>query len=318
MMKFLVSLFTVFVIAITSLAIYMINCPNKLTEEKGIVLAKGVSVRRLSEDLQEARVINSSLLFRLVVRGLGIDKKLQAGEYMFPPKVNMMQIAKQLQNGEVYYRRITLNEGWTSAQMIDFINNEPNLTGDISIKTEEGSMLPETYSFSKGDSRNSIVKQAQKAMEKVLDDAWKNNSVSVLKSKNELLVLASIIEKETGLPEERSDVAAVFVNRLNKRMRLQTDPTVIYAITLGKRSLGRSLLKKDLEYDSPYNTYKNYGLPPAPICNPGKEAIYAAANPSSADYLYFVAKGNGGHRFAKTLSEHNDNVALYRKFLKNK
>jgi UPF0755 protein len=202
--------------------------------------------------------------------------------------------------------------------MVEFINNEPNLTGDISIKTEEGSMLPETYSFSKGDSRNSIVKQAQKAMDKVLNDAWKSNNVGVLKNKKELLVLASIIEKETGLPEERSDVAAVFVNRLNKRMRLQTDPTVIYAITLGKKSLGRSLLKKDLEYDSPYNTYKNYGLPPSPICNPGKEAIYAAANPSSADYLYFVAKGNGGHRFAKTLSEHNDNVALYRKFLKNK
>lgn len=299
-------------------AIYMVNRPNTLSEEVSVVLDRGVTVRRMSENLEKAGVISSSLLFRIVVRGLGVDKRLKAGEYMFPPRINMLQVANRLLNGEVYYRKITLPEGLTSVQMAELIKNDPNLSGEITTEVPEGSMLPETYSFSKGDSRDSIVLQAQKAMDKVLETVWQDNRVPVLKNKEELLILASIVEKETGLPEERHDVAAVFVNRLNKGMMLQTDPTVIYALTLGQSELGRPLYKKDLEIDSPYNTYRNYGLPPKPICNPGKEAIIAAANPSDADYLFFVASGSGGHRFARSLSEHNDNVALYRKILQNK
>lgn len=299
-------------------AIYMVNRPNTLSEEVSVVLDRGVTVRRMSENLEKAGVISSSLLFRIVVRGLGVDKRLKAGEYMFPPRINMIQVANRLLNGEVYYRKITLPEGLTSVQMTELIKNDPNLSGEITTEVPEGSLLPETYSFSKGDSRNSIVLQAQKAMDKVLETVWQDNRVPVLKNKEELLILASIVEKETGLPEERHDVAAVFVNRLNKGMMLQTDPTVIYALTLGQSELGRPLYKKDLEIDSPYNTYRNYGLPPKPICNPGKEAIIAAANPSDADYLFFVASGSGGHRFARSLSEHNDNVALYRKILQNK
>lgn len=299
-------------------AVYAVNRPNTLSEEVSVVLDRGVTVRRMSENLEKAGVISSSLLFRIVVRGLGVDKRLKAGEYMFPPRINMIQVANQLLNGEVYYRKITLPEGLTSVQMTELIKNDPNLSGEITADAPEGSMLPETYSFSKGDSRNSIVLQAQKAMDKVLETVWQDNRVPVLKNKEELLVLASIVEKETGLAEERHDVAAVFVNRLNKGMMLQTDPTVIYALTLGQSELGRPLYKKDLEIDSPYNTYRNYGLPPKPICNPGKEAIIAAANPSDADYLFFVASGSGGHRFARSLSEHNDNVALYRKVLQNK
>lgn len=299
-------------------AVCLVNRPNTLSEEVSIVLDRGVSVRRMSENLERAGVISSSLLFRVVVRGLGVDKRLKAGEYMFPPRINMLQVAERLLNGEVYYRKITLPEGLTSAQMADLIRNEPNLSGELTIAMPEGSLLPETYSFSKGDSRNSIVVQAQKAMDKVLEIVWLDNQAPVLKNKRELAVLASIVEKETGLPEERRDVAAVFVNRLNKGMMLQTDPTVIYALTQGQSELGRPLYKKDLEIDSPYNTYRNYGLPPQPICNPGKEAIIAAANPSDADYLFFVASGSGGHRFARSLSEHNDNVALYRKILQNR
>ena len=299
-------------------AVYAVNRPNTLSEEVSVVLDRGVTVRRMSENLEKAGVISSSLLFRIVVRGLGVDKRLKAGEYMFPPRINMIQVANQLLNGEVYYRKITLPEGLTSMQMTELIKNDPNLSGEITADAPEGSMLPETYSFSKGDSRNSIVLQAQKAMDKVLETVWQDNRVPVLKNKEELLVLASIVEKETGLAEERHDLAAVFVNRLNKGMMLQTDPTVIYALTLGQSELGRPLYKKDLEIDSPYNTYRNYGLPPKPICNPGKEAIIAAANPSDADYLFFVASGSGGHRFARSLSEHNDNVALYRKILQNK
>lgn len=317
-MKFLAWI-AVFLAAAAGLsAIYAVNRPNTLSEEVSVVLDRGVTVRRMSENLEKAGVISSSLLFRIVVRGLGVDKRLKAGEYMFPPRINMIQVANQLLNGEVYYRKITLPEGLTSVQMTELIKNDPNLSGEITIDAPEGSMLPETYSFSKGDSRNSIVLQAQKAMDKVLETVWQDNRVPILKNKEELVILASIVEKETGLPEERRDVAAVFVNRLNKGMMLQTDPTVIYALTLGQSDLGRPLYKKDLEIDSPYNTYRNYGLPPKPICNPGKEAIIAAANPSDADYLFFVASGSGGHRFARSLSEHNENVAAYRKILRNK
>ena len=297
---------------------YGVNCPNALGESTSFVLQKGESVRSMAQNLKTAGVINSPLLFRIVVRALKVDKSLKAGEYMFAPHMNMLQVAGQLLKGEVFYRRVTIAEGLTSAQIRTILNNEPYLSGDISVDMPEGSILPETYTFSRGDSRDSIVLKAQSDLNNFLEKTWNENHNANIKSKEELLVLASIVEKETGLPEERPDVAAVFANRLGKGMMLQTDPTVIYAITKGKVELGRALLKKDLEYDSPYNTYKYYGLPPAPICNPGKEAIMAAANPSESDYLYFVASGNGGHRFAKTLNEHNDNVILYRKFLQNK
>lgn len=312
-----VSIVVVVFVAVGAM-LYGINCPNKLIESTSIVLQKGESVRSLAQNLKTAGVINSPLLFRIVVRALKVDKSLKAGEYMFAPRMNMLQVAGQLLRGEVFYRRVTIAEGLTSAQIRTILNNEPYLSGDISVDMPEGSMLPETYTFSRGDSRDSIVLKAQSDLNNFLEKTWNENHNANIKSKEELLVLASIVEKETGLPEERYDVAAVFANRLGKGMMLQTDPTVIYAITKGEVELGRALLKKDLEYDSPYNTYKYYGLPPAPICNPGKEAIVAAANPSEADYLYFVASGNGGHRFAKTLNEHNDNVAMYRKLMQNK
>ncbi len=297
---------------------YGVNCPNVLEENTSLVLQKGESVRSLAQNLKTAGVINSPLLFRIVVRALKVDKRLKAGEYMFAPKINILQVAKQLLRGEVFYRRVTVPEGLSSAQIRTILENEPYLSGEIKVDMPEGSMLPETYAFSRGDSRDSIVLKAQKDLKELLDKVWAENSNENIKNKEELVILASIVEKETGLPNERADVAAVFSNRLKKGMMLQTDPTVIYALTKGKTELGRTLLKKDLDYDDPYNTYRYYGLPPTPICNPGREAIMAAANPSGADYLYFVASGNGGHRFAKTLSEHNGNVATYRKLMQNK
>ena len=174
--------------------------------------------------------------------------------------------------------------------------------------------MPETYSFVRGDSKDSIILQAQKAMDKELENVWKKRDKTVpIKKKEDLLVLASIIEKETSVADERGLVASVFVNRLRKGMRLQTDPTVIYALTNGEKDLGRPLLKKDLDIDSPYNTYKYYGLPPKPICNPGVEALKAASNPDISQYLYFVANGDGGHSFATSLTEHNRNVANWKK-----
>lgn len=297
---------------------YQLKKPNNLSQEVSFVVEKGASVRQIASGLKQADIINSSLLFRIVSRTLGVDKKLRAGEYLFAPKINMLEIADKLLKGDVSYRKITFPEGLTCAQIREILENEVNLVGEITVDMPEGSVLPETYSFSKGDSRNSVVLQAQNAMKKFLNELWKQQKTDFLADKNQLLVLASIIEKETGVPEERFDVAAVFVNRLKKGMMLQTDPTVIYAITKGEKDLGRPLLKKDLEFDSPYNTYRNYGLPPAPICNPGKEAMQAAVNPSNVDYLYFVASGYGGHKFANSLSKHNENVVAYRNSLKSK
>ena len=175
-------------------------------------------------------------------------------------------------------------------------------------------MLPETYSFTRGDTKNSIIKQAKQAMDVAVKEAWANRQDGLpIKNIDQLVILASIIEKETSIENERGLVASVFINRLVKRMRLQTDPTVIYALTHGQKDLGRLLTRKDLLIDNPYNTYKYYGLPPTPICNPGKASLEAAANPEVSNYLYFVANGEGGHNFSSSLKEHNNNVQKWKK-----
>jgi len=178
----------------------------------------------------------------------------------------------------------------------------------------EGSLAPNTYAISKGDSVEVVLARMMREQQRILDEAWENRAADLpYKSKEEALIMASIIEKETGIKAERRDVAAVFVNRLNKGMRLQTDPTVIYGLTLGKETLGRGLRRSELARETPYNTYIIDGLPPTPIANPGKEAIEAALNPAKSDNLYFVADGSGGHVFSRTLAEHNRNVAKWRR-----
>ena len=297
---------------------HLFNLPNERGTEVQLLIEKGAGSRRVAEQLAEAGVISHPLLFRLAARVSGLDKDLKAGEYVFLPGISMREVLAIISRGEVHYRRLTLPEGLTTARMLELIRAEPNLAGEITIAAEEGELLPETYSYVKGDSRDSIVRRARLAMEKTLEEAWRQNRRKVLKNRRQLLTLASIIEKETGVPEERADVAAVFINRLETGMKLQTDPTVIYALTKGKKDLSRPLYRKDLSVESPYNTYKYYGLPPGPICNPGREAIFAAVHPSDADYLYFVASGTRGHRFARSLKEHNRNVSLYKKAMKKK
>ena len=316
---FLILIITTISIGILVSSVWFIyNQPDKRINETTVVIEKGTGSHQVANKLKEAGVVAHPLLFRLAARITGLDKKLKAGEYVFLPQISMREVLDIISKGQVHYRQLTLPEGLTTAGMIELINAEPNLEGNITIEVKEGELLPETYSFSKGESRNSIVHRAQQAMIKTIDEAWKLNKQNVLKNKYQLLVLASIIEKETGVASERADVAAVFINRLRLGMKLQTDPTVIYAITKGKKELGRPLYLKDLKIDSPYNTYKYYGLPPTPICNPGREALLAAANPSQVDYLYFVVSGEGGHRFARTLQEHNDNVFAYRKSKRKK
>lgn len=318
MKKILLLVVVVILLSVVCLK-HMLFAAGNLMEKTIVQINKGSSSAMVANKLAETEVIKYPLLFKLAARIQGLDKHLKAGEYVFEPKVSLMQVLEKMNRGEVFYRKITLPEGLTTTQMLDIITNNEFLSGDITIAPEEGTIMPETYSFVRGDSKDSIIKQAQIAMNNSLNDIWENRDVSVpVKNKQELLILASIIEKETGLEEERNLVASVFVNRLRKGMRLQTDPTVIYALTNGKKELDRLLTRKDLQIDSPYNTYKYYGLPPKPICNPGKKAIEAAANPEVSDYLYFVANGDGGHNFAKSLKQHNTNVSNWKKQNKGK
>ena len=301
-----------------SLTVWLVNGwiygEGSLLSNAHVIINKGNGSSVVASKLKNAGVIDKAWLFKLVARFMRLDKQIKAGEYIFEANASMYDVLTKLANGDVIYRKITLPEGLTSTQMLQIIDSEESLSGDITVEAKDGELLPETYSFMYGDTKDSIIAQAKEAMNKALESAWNNRSNNLpIKSIDDLLTLASIIEKETAVSEERGLVASVFVNRLKKGMRLQTDPTVIYALTLGKNELGRSLKKKDLQVDSPYNTYKYYGLPPSPICNPGRLSLEAAANPEKSSYLYFVANGKGGHNFSKSLKEHNDNVQSWLK-----
>ncbi len=307
-------LFVLMLCGLSGYGYYVLHRPGGLQQSVVAVIPKGAGSSHVAEILYDKGVISSPFFFRAAARLCQFDKYLRAGEYYFPAGISVYDVMQKIRKGDVVYHRLTIPEGLTSTQIAEIINAVPNLIGEDVVHIPEGSMLPETYAYKLGDSKKEIVSAAQKALTKVLDEAWQRRSNEVpVETKEELLVLASIIEKETSVPEERRLVASVFVNRLNKGMRLQTDPTVIYALTGGRGDLGRPLYRKDLRFDSPYNTYLNYGLPPTPICHPGKASIMAAADPEITDYLFFVASGNGGHNFARTLREHNSNVRHWKR-----
>lgn len=296
---------------------YAINQPLKISEDTLFLVNKGDSLNKIAQSLQDKKLVNDKYIFILFSKINRIYPQIKAGEYLFNGEFSVKQTAEKLSSGKVYLRKVTFPEGLTSTEIAKILHKENFLSKDEFAVPAEGSILPETYAYMRGDSPEKIIKQAQKAMQNVLEQAWQERDPNLpLQSKEELLILASIVEKETGIGMERAQVASVFVNRLRLGMLLQTDPTVIYALTNGKEDLNRPLTRKDLSIDSPYNTYKYAGLPPTPICNPGKDAIYAAAHPSETPYLYFVASGNGGHNFAATLSEHNENVRKWRELNK--
>ncbi len=296
---------------------YAINQPLKISEDTLFLVNKGDSLNKIAQSLQDKKLVNDKYIFILFSKINRIYPQIKAGEYLFNGEFSIKQTAEKLSSGKVYLRKVTFPEGLTSTEIAKILHKENFLSKDEFAAPAEGSILPETYTYMRGDSPKKIIKQAQKAMQNVLEQAWQERDQNLpLQSKEELLILASIVEKETGIGMERAQVASVFVNRLRLGMLLQTDPTVIYALTNGKEDLNRPLTRKDLSIDSPYNTYKYTGLPPTPICNPGKDAIYAAAHPSETPYLYFVASGNGGHNFAATLSEHNENVRKWRELNK--
>ena len=277
------------------------------------MVEKGASMRGVSEKLEAEGVIDSALLFRLGARYTGQDRGLRFGEYEVPARISMEALLDLLTSGETIQHRITVAEGLTSWQIVEILRQADVLTGEIGEIPPEGTLAPNTYFVTRGDSRGEILARMQADQKAILDAAWAGRDENLpLKSPEEVLTLASIVEKETGVPEERGRVASVFINRLKRGMRLQSDPTIIYGITEGKEMLGRGIRQSELENETPYNTYVIEGLPPTPIANPGKDAIMAVVNPDETPYLYFVADGTGGHAFAESLAEHNRNVRRWR------
>jgi UPF0755 protein len=288
--------------------------PGPAATETVVVLSRGSSLGAITDSLIAARVIDHPWLFRIAVRSSGHDRDLQAGEYAFPPRVTPESVIGMLAAGETVARRITVTEGMTTAEVFRLLDGTAGLSGELPPPPAEGSLLPETYFFALGDDRAALVRRMQKAMTAVIEELWPERASDLpFARREEAVILASIIDKETARAAERDVVAAVFVNRLRQGMRLQSDPTVIYGLTGGDGPLGRALNRKDWKHDSPYNTYVIDRLPPGPIGNPGRASIEAVLAPAAVDYLFFVADGTGGHAFARTLDEHNRNVAQWRR-----
>ena len=291
--------------------------PGPLATPTTVVIEQGMGAQSVAKLLATNKVLDNPYLFALATLFQNQTGKIRAGEYEFSKNVEPRQILKKLISGETLVHKLTIPEGLTKAEIVKRVRNEKSLVGAIDVFPEEGWLLPETYHFSRGDSRNDLIKRMRSAMERTLSELWQSrSSLLPFDTPEEALIVASIIEKETGQNHERARVSAVFINRLRMGMPLQSDPTVVYSLTKGKNSLNRKLTHADLRNSSKYNTYRHIGLPPGAITNPGKAAIIAALNPDVTDELYFVADGEGGHKFARTLIEHNRNVAQFRNKLK--
>lgn len=288
--------------------------PGPLDATRRVVVEAGMGLEGIAERLAEANVISDPLVFRIGAKLTEQATRLKAGEYEFPPGVTMQGVLDQLNTGDTVVRRLTIPEGLTSAEVVTLIEAAEGLVGEVPEVPAEGALLPETYHYAWGDSRADLVARMRASLQAALDELWVGRAEDLpLETPQQAVVLASIIEKETGVDGERSLVSSVFINRLNRGMRLQSDPTVVYALTEGAGPLDRALTRADWQVEHPYNTYRIEGLPPGPIANPGRAALAAALAPAESDYLYFVADGTGGHAFATSLAEHNRNVARWRR-----
>lgn len=280
-------------------------------------LAPGLGLSAITQRLEEARVLDGPLIFRMAVRLSRQAGALKAGEYEIPAHASMAEIVRILREGKPIVHRLTVPEGLTSAQAMEIVKANTVLSGAMPPLPSEGVLLPETYNFTKGTTRAQLVGRMQKSAAALMNDLWPRRAENLpYKTQQEALILASIVEKETGIASERPRVAAVFVNRLRRSMRLQSDPTIIYGLTGGKGLLGRPIRRSELDRVTPYNTYQVDGLPPTPICNPGRASIEAVLNPPPTGDLYFVANGTGGHAFSSSLNEHQRNVGRWRQIEK--
>lgn len=291
--------------------------PGSQGDPQYLYIEPGTSVNGVAQQAVKLGLVKNAWQFKLVTRWRGLDRSLYAGEYEIPPSANLYEILTKIQLQDTYKRRFVVPEGASVADVNTLLSGSfgLNLTGYVS--PSEGSLLPETYYYERGDSAAALIKRMQTAMSDAFDQLWRSRAGDLpFTNQQQAIILASIVEKETGVASERPIVAAVFVNRLKKNMRLQSDPTVIYGISSGV-PLGRALTRRDLRTDTPFNSYRRAGLPPTPIANPGEASIAAVLNPANVPYLYFVADGTGGHAFSNTLVEHNKNVARWRSIQKN-
>ncbi len=295
---------------------YYANLEGPLPEEINFEIDKNQSLTSISGKLKKYGVIRSKILFLSYIKLQGYEKKIRFGEYLLPRRINLENLLDLFSSGKQINYSITIPEGWSSWKVVKFLNSNKYLSGEVESLPVEGSLSPDTYFVAKGENRNKVLGRMQLRQEEVLRKIWNDRDSDLpLNSPRDLLILASIIEKETGISAERRIIASVLINRITKGMRLQVDPTVIYGLTKGKGKLGRPLISRDLKTASDYNTYLLSGLPKGPICNPGKDSILAASKPEKTNFLYFVADGEGGHLFSENLSEHNKNVKRWKERL---
>jgi len=294
------------------------DAPGPLKKVATIEVRRGATFTSIIPELEAKHIIPRQGPLRIFIRGVSSANKtsaLKAGEFALQPGMSMRQVMNHLTEGRSIQHTVTLPEGWTSYQIMERVQFSDILQGDLPPIPAEGSLLPSTYAFLRGTTRQEAVEHMQEAQRKALADIWANRADDLpLKTPQELVILASIVEKETGLAEERPHVASVFINRLRKGMKLESDPTIVYGMFGGKgKPKDRPIYRSDIRRPTPYNTYVIPALPPAPIANPGIEAMKAVAHPIASDDLFFVADGTGGHAFAVTVQQHNANVAKWRK-----
>jgi len=293
--------------------------PGPLSADKVLYIAPGTDLPDIISMLEQEGVIDSPLILNVALLVEGNRSRVKAGEYLFTHNASMREVIDTLVKGKQILHGVTIPEGLTSEQVVERLRVNDLLLGDIGEIPTEGSLLPETYEVPRGMARADLIRRMQEDQKRLVEQIWTRRASDLaLHSPYELVTLASIVEKETGKADERPRVAAVFLNRLQKRMRLQSDPTIVYGLVGGKGTLGHPIQRLEVEKPSPYNTYLIDGLPPGPIGNPGRAALEAVANPSRTQDLYFVADGTGGHVFAETLEEHQRNVARWRQIEKDK
>ena len=293
-------------ILITLLAFFLLRSTH-ISESKVVYIESGLGINKLAGTLKQEKIIKSKLVFKSILILLGKDKKIKHGEYAFVGENSLFEIIDIITSGKYYYRKIIIPECSTVEEVVEIVSNNRFLSGKINRVPDEGSIYPDTYFFQRNDDKNKIIDRMQNKMDKVVNSIWQESNTT-LRSKKELIKLASIVEAEAILKNEKYIISGVFYNRINKKMKLQSDPTVLYKKNLNNSVKTRKIYKKDLITDNPWNTYTRTGLPLTPICNPGLDAIKAAMMPKNTKYLYFVVNGIGGHRFSIDFKQHLKNI----------
>ena len=289
-----------------------------LDQEKVVLLTREDDDGPIADQLERAGVVENAMMFSIMAMADGQRAALKRGEYKFPSRISMREVEDMLAHHRVVKHKLPVPEGLTSEQIVQRLRDSDLLVGDIKETPREGSLYPDTYVFERGESRNVLLAHMAAEQTRMVAQIWTRRTPDLpIKSPGELVTMASVVEKETGKADERPRVASVFINRLQKHMKLQSDPTIVYGLVFGKGTLGHSITRAELQEATPYNTYFIDGLPPGPICNPGRAAMEAVANPARTRDLFFVADGTGGHAFAETLDQHQKNVAHWRQIEKD-